>query len=145
LLAIEEEVMAHVREGERKIITSGITGQTSRNETSRSTQFATSAKVLTVIEKAVEVCSQEGAVLKVSGSFVVVGDLHGNIYTLVRIFEEFGYPDSHFFIFLGDYVDHGTNSCEIIILLYALKIVFPNQIFLLRGIVWSESTCPSPV
>jgi diadenosine tetraphosphatase ApaH/serine/threonine PP2A family protein phosphatase len=107
--------------------------QTSSNGTSRSNQFATSAEVLTVIEKAVTIFSQEGAVLKVSRSFVVVGDLHGNIYTLVRIFEEFGYPDSRCFIFLGDYVDRGTNSCEVIVLLYVLKILFPNQLFLLRG------------
>jgi diadenosine tetraphosphatase ApaH/serine/threonine PP2A family protein phosphatase len=88
---------------------------------------------LNVVSQAVSVLQREGAVLDVSGSVVVVGDIHGNLATLVRIFDEFGYPDSVCFVFLGDYIDRGPHSCEVLIFLYSLKILFPQNVILLRG------------
>lgn len=37
------------------------------------------------------------------------------------------------YVFLGDYVDRGTNSLETICLLLALKVKMPTQFHLLRG------------
>lgn len=92
-----------------------------------------------IIKKAKEILNQERSVLQIdlnsteNSSINVVGDIHGNIDILVRIFSSEGYPSTTKYIFLGDYIDRGSNSCEVLILLYSYKILFPNNVFLLRG------------
>jgi diadenosine tetraphosphatase ApaH/serine/threonine PP2A family protein phosphatase len=100
---------------------------------SGATQWATSAQVLSIISQAVERFSADPPLLNLSGQFTIIGDLHGDILSVVRIFQKLGWPDSRSYVFLGDYVDRGECSCEVLVLLYCLKILFPGNIFLLRG------------
>jgi diadenosine tetraphosphatase ApaH/serine/threonine PP2A family protein phosphatase len=79
------------------------------------------------------VFSADAAVLNLTGHFTVVGDIHGDLISLVRIFQRLGWPDSRCYLFLGDYVDRVPSGCEGLVLLYCLKILFPGNIFLLRG------------
>ena len=41
-------------------------------------------------------------------------------------------PDTNY-LFMGDYVNRGKQSCEVICLLLALKVRFPEQVIILRG------------
>jgi len=37
------------------------------------------------------------------------------------------------YLFMGDYVNRGRQSCEVICLLFALKVRYPQQVIILRG------------
>ena len=64
----------------------------------------------------------------------IVGDIHGQFYDLKEIFRLGENPGTMTkYLFLGDYVDRGNYSLEVIFVLYALKIRYPNEVFLLRG------------
>jgi len=86
-----------------------------------------------IIKEARSIFEKESCVLNLNGKFIIVGDIHGDIQTLIRIFGKYGYPPKTSYIFLGDYVDRGQRSCEVILMLFSLKILYSDNIYLLRG------------
>ena len=67
-------------------------------------------------------------------TLTVCGDTHGQYFDLLEIFRLNGYPsDKHAYLFNGDFVDRGSWSTEIALLLYAYKWLRPKYFFLNRG------------
>jgi serine/threonine-protein phosphatase PP1 catalytic subunit len=90
-------------------------------------------EVFTVIDKVYPLIEKEESMLELESPIYICGDIHGQFYDLLRLFEILKYPPQSKYLFLGDYVDRGKNSLECILLLLCLKIEFPEKIFLLRG------------
>lgn len=64
----------------------------------------------------------------------VCGDTHGQFFDVLNIFKKFGkVSKEHTYLFNGDFVDRGSWSCEVALLFYSLKILYPQNIFLNRG------------
>jgi serine/threonine-protein phosphatase PP1 catalytic subunit len=86
-----------------------------------------------LIDKSLALIKEEKMLIELEAPLRVCGDIHGQYYDLLRIFEHCGFPGEYNFLFLGDYVDRGKQSLETICLLLAYKIKFPNKVHLLRG------------
>ncbi|OUT23272.1 hypothetical protein CAS74_001590 [Pichia kudriavzevii] len=91
------------------------------------------SQIFRIIDAATIIMRKEPNLLKVDIPSVVVGDIHGQYYDMLGMFEMFGDPSKTQYLFLGDYVDRGDRSIEVLILLYAMKINFPKRFWLLRG------------
>lgn len=67
---------------------------------------------------------------------IIIGDIHGQYYDMIHMFEKVvdpkGIPQTNL-LFLGDYVDRGIFSLEVLVFLFCLKLNFPKQVIMLRG------------
>ncbi|XP_034234230.1 serine/threonine-protein phosphatase PP1-beta-like, partial [Thrips palmi] len=73
------------------------------------------------------------ALLRLATPLNICGDVHGQYYDLLRMLELVGPPPEQRYLFLGDYVDRGPQSVEVIVLLLALRLRHPDCMALLRG------------
>ncbi|KAG7550237.1 Serine/threonine-specific protein phosphatase/bis(5-nucleosyl)-tetraphosphatase [Arabidopsis thaliana x Arabidopsis arenosa] len=65
---------------------------------------------------------------------IVVGDLHGQLHDLLKIFDQSGRPSpNQCFVFNGNYIGRGSWSLEVFLVLLAWKILMPENVILLRG------------
>ncbi|KAL7060259.1 hypothetical protein AAHC03_09312 [Spirometra sp. Aus1] len=72
--------------------------------------------------------------------FTVCGDVHGQFYDLVNIFELNGLPSTNNpYLFNGDFVDRGSFSVECIFTLIGFKLLYPDHFFMSRGNHESEN------
>ncbi|CAN6326338.1 unnamed protein product [Urochloa humidicola] len=68
------------------------------------------------------------------GHFTVCGDVHGQYFDLLNIFELNGLPsEENPYLFNGDFVDRGSFSVEVILTLFAFKCLYPKAMHLARG------------
>jgi len=64
----------------------------------------------------------------------VCGDVHGQYYDLLNIWKMNGMPsETNPYLFNGDFVDRGSFSVEVILMLFAWKLCYPAHLHLARG------------
>jgi len=89
--------------------------------------------LLEIINIFTNIVKKEPNLIAIQDPVTVVGDIHGQYYDFIKIFEIGGEPESTKYLFLGDYVDRGCFSIECLLIIYALKINFKENIITLRG------------
>lgn len=86
-----------------------------------------------ILNDTLSMLKKEPNLLKLKDPVTVVGDIHGQYYDFVKMIDVGGDPENTKYLFLGDYVDRGSFSVEVVLLVYSLKLNYPKTVFLLRG------------
>ena len=99
-------------------------------------------EIFDLIKEVKPLLEKDHSLIRIRSPCKVFGNIHGVYDDLMRYFESFGNPsdDNQMgdinvmqYIFLGDFCDRGLYSLEVILLLFSLKIKYPDFIYLIRG------------
>ncbi|MBQ3092675.1 MAG: serine/threonine protein phosphatase [Clostridia bacterium] len=90
-----------------------------------------------VLSAATECLKKDDIVININTNgdrLLIASDIHGDFESLSLVIDEFlKDPDNTKLLFLGDYVDRGDYSVEVLYTLALLKICYSDRVFLLRG------------
>jgi len=102
----------------------------------------TNQEIFDLIKEVKPCLEKDHSLIRLRSPCKIFGNIHGVYTDLMRYFESFGNPsdDNQMgdinvmqYIFLGDFCDRGLYSLEVILLLFALKVKYPDFIYLIRG------------
>lgn len=81
--------------------------------------------------------------LNINDKVIILGDLHSSLYSLLQILnglqnkgiikDNFELRDNYYLIFLGDLVDRGSYSIEILLIAFKLKIINNDKVIIING------------
>lgn len=101
--------------------------------------------IIDICSKATEIFKNEDILINLKRSHVyTIGDLHGNLFDVLRIIKQLGLPSKEknpTYIFLGDIVDRGEFSLETVFIIFILKLLYPQNVYVIRGNHEFDSTC----
>ena len=70
----------------------------------------------------------------------IFGDTHGQLRDLLLLLGFHGFPSHRggdvecvSYVFNGDFVDRGAHQLDVVVFLFALKVLYPARVFLIRG------------
>lgn len=86
-----------------------------------------------IIKEATLIFQEEPNVCTLKDPVVIVGDIHGQYYDLVKVLQLGGEPGNNNYLFMGDYVDRGPFAVEVVLLLLCMKINYSSSMIMLRG------------
>jgi hypothetical protein len=133
------KLMAFAVSKERDVLDSqwrGINGQNPLWQLLGTTDLAETGEViLNLISSLEDLVATEPTLNEIPVPAKVFGDLHGQFRDVLLFLFHYGFPDGkgYSFVFNGDWVDRGSHQMETICLIYALKLAFPDKVWLNRG------------
>ena len=99
-------------------------------------------EIYALIKEVQPILEKEKSLIRIRSPCKILGNIYGDYNGLMRFFESFGNPSDDNqngdinvmqYVFLGDFCDRCYYSLENILLLFALKVKYPDFIYLIRG------------
>jgi protein phosphatase len=90
---------------------------------------------------AANVLQGDPSLLHIQGDYVVVGGLNGSILDLLRILKSYGSPQRQKYLFLGGLGNGAEFGVQVIVLVMLMKILWPTNVYILRGCHEFSETC----
>merc|ERR1712113_225109 len=93
--------------------------------------------LMVLANTACKLLSAQPLLARVAPPCRIFGDIHGQLRDILIFFDAYGNLEDMSrgpaLIFNGDFVDRGKHQLEVVGLLFALKVLLPDQVWLIRG------------